>query len=60
MLDKFILDKAALISYSQDELNSIASTSNHLREIIKNQTLLNDLSTRQIFELTQNLLTNKI
>ena len=42
MLDKFILEKTALISYSKEELSNIASTSNHLRDIIKNQNDFNE------------------
>lgn len=37
MLDKLIKQKAEQISYNKDELSNIASSSNHLREIIKNQ-----------------------
>jgi hypothetical protein len=42
MLDKIILEKSTLISYSQDELSNIASSSNHLRAIVKNQNDFND------------------
>jgi hypothetical protein len=37
MLDKIILEKSESISYSQAELSNISSSSNHLREIVKNQ-----------------------
>lgn len=37
MIDKLILRKAELISYSQSEISNIASSSNHLRKIINNQ-----------------------
>jgi hypothetical protein len=42
MLDKIILEKSALISYSKDELSNIASTSNHLRDIIRNKDDFNE------------------
>ncbi|MFA6924680.1 MAG: hypothetical protein WC223_10570 [Bacteroidales bacterium] len=42
MLDKFIKEKVELISYSQAELSNIATTANHLREIIKNQPDFNE------------------
>lgn len=42
MLDNFILDKAAVVSYSRDELSNIAASSNHLRDIIKNQPDFNE------------------
>lgn len=42
MLDKLILEKSASGSYSQNELSNIASTSNHLREIIKGQSDFNE------------------
>lgn len=42
MLDKIIFEKSALISYSQDELSNIASSSNHLRGIVKNQNDFNE------------------
>ncbi len=42
MLDNFIFDKSALISYSKEELSNIAASSNHLREIIKNQPDFNE------------------
>lgn len=42
MLDKFILEKSALISYSQNELSNIAASSNHLRGIVKNQPDFNE------------------
>lgn len=37
MLDKIIHEKSSQISYSADELNNIATSSNHLRGIINNQ-----------------------
>jgi len=37
MIDKLILNKAEMISYNQSEMSNIASSSNHLREIINNQ-----------------------
>jgi hypothetical protein len=37
ILDRIILEKSSLISYSQTELSSIATSSNHLRGIINNQ-----------------------
>ncbi|MGZ4061402.1 MAG: SMODS domain-containing nucleotidyltransferase [Bacteroidia bacterium] len=42
MLDDLILEKAALHSYNQAELNNIAATSNHLRSIIANKEDFND------------------
>jgi len=38
MLNKIILEKAESVSYTQPELSNIAASSNHLRDIIKNQT----------------------
>lgn len=38
MLDKIILATAESVSYSHDEMSNIASSSNHLRDIIKNHT----------------------
>ncbi len=37
MLDKIILEKSSQISYLADELSNIATSSNHLRGIINNQ-----------------------
>jgi hypothetical protein len=37
MLDKYIKDKADLISYSQQELSNIASTLSNLKSIINNE-----------------------
>lgn len=42
MLNKIILEKADLISYSQSEISNIASSSNHMRGIIKNQPDFNE------------------
>jgi len=42
MLDKFILEKSNLLSYSQDELSNIAASSNHLRGIVRNQSDFNE------------------
>lgn len=42
MLDSFISEKASQISYSQDERSNIATTSNHLREIVRNQADFNE------------------
>jgi hypothetical protein len=42
MLNKIILEKASLISYSQAEITNIASSSNHMRSIIKNQPDFNE------------------
>ena len=42
MLDVFIKEKADSVSYSQAELSNIASSSNHLRGIIKNQPDFNE------------------
>lgn len=42
MLDRLIFEKSGYISYSQDELSNIASSSNHLRGIIRNQSDFNE------------------
>lgn len=42
MLNNFISEKASQISYSQEERSIIATTSNHLREIIRNQNDFNE------------------
>jgi len=42
MLNKIILEKVDLISYSQTEISNIASSSNHMRGIIKNQPDFNE------------------
>lgn len=42
MLDDIILEKSALVSYSQSEISNIAASSNHLRSIVKNQNDFNE------------------
>lgn len=37
LLDNLIQEKSNLISYTKEEVSNIATTSNHLRDIIKNQ-----------------------
>ncbi len=42
MIDKFIIEKAGLISFSKEEKSKIASSSNHLRDIINNKSDFRD------------------